>query len=214
MSTVSFTNVQTIIYYIQLYTYFTFSFSFQTDDFRCMLHIKIGLAMYNCLLKREYSYLKPKQIQTIHSLLAGIDTIAVLPTGYGKSLIYELVPFVHQARDPTSDFAIIIITPLNSIIHQQITKCGITAVEVSTNFIHVKRQLEHSPFKYLIGHPENMTTKEAFDGLQEAFTKNKKVTLAAIIIDEAHCVVKWGPDFRPAFLEIGELEVYIYMYVE
>ncbi|XP_077861656.1 uncharacterized protein LOC144342257 [Saccoglossus kowalevskii] len=81
----------------------------------------------NCPIKEEYSpitFLKPKQARCMKELFSGRDVIGVLPTGYGKSLIFELLPYVYEALELASgrsaaQCTVLVVSPLNSIINEQ-----------------------------------------------------------------------------------------------
>ena len=80
----------------------------------------------NCLKfaldKANISYtLRPKQIETLYELFRGVDTVAVLPTGYGKSIIFQLLPFMMQKKFGTEEpLIVIVVAPLNSIMEDQV----------------------------------------------------------------------------------------------
>ncbi len=86
--------------------------------------IKIALAKRNCKTGHAITTLKPKQIDAVENLLDGYDVVAVLPTGYGKSLIFELLPEVYHAYETAMGRTpkpchILVVSPLNSIINEQ-----------------------------------------------------------------------------------------------
>ena len=168
-----------------------------------VLKTKRVLAQINVLRKTSYSWLKPSQFKCIKSALER-DTLGVLPTGYGKSLIFEALPYF-------SDSVVIVISPLNSIIEEQVNRYGQTAIHFSETILrqlngeksnNVQR-LQQCDFTYVIGHPEQFVTKAAF----RLFTDDKwQSRVSHIIIDEAHCVTEWGAGFREKFLELSKLK--------
>lgn len=98
---------------------------------------KIGLSNLNVSRKVEYDFLKPKQFQSVSSILSGNDTLSILPTGYGKSLIFELIPYVLRVKH-SMDHCMIIACPLNAIIKQQLMWYKGNSIEITSNFFNDK----------------------------------------------------------------------------
>ncbi|CAC5417453.1 recQ [Mytilus coruscus] len=189
---------------------------------RCNI-LKIALASVNVKRKTAYQALKPQQTRT---LLASIqnDVLSILPTGYGKSLIFECLPrVVSLSRKLPS--AIILVSPLNSIILEQVSRYNDLAIEVTEQFLNnlkihhslcssttinsnncscqgVVKQFTTGTFMFLIGHPEQMIHKDLFKELRH---DRYQTLLTHLVIDEAHCVEKWGKDFRKDFSKLREL---------
>jgi ATP-dependent DNA helicase RecQ len=177
-----------------------------------VLCTKIGLAKINCSRGLEYTYLRPKQVDVLYSVMSGRDTIAVLPTGYGKSLIFELLPHALTAFHGDKDnfkYSVIVASPLDVIIQEQMQRNIDNAVLVTKSFFRAGGDMldayEEGKYVYIVGHPENLVSKAAFDSFVRN-GRNWERKLGAIVIDEAHCVVKWGPDFRPCYLQLKELK--------
>ena len=87
------------------------------------LKTKIALAEINKERNQTYKYLKHLQVQAVKSALGG-ETLVVLPTGYGKSLVYELIPKMTNQN-------VIVVSPLNSIISEQVAKIGKRAIWIT-----------------------------------------------------------------------------------
>ncbi|HSC54684.1 MAG TPA: ATP-dependent DNA helicase RecQ [Phnomibacter sp.] len=146
-----------------------------------------------------YSAFRPGQEAIIQSILDGNDTLALLPTGGGKSLCYQ-VPALAMPG------ICLVITPLIALMKDQVRqlhKRNVSALAIYSGmqFFEVKKALENActgHFKFLYLSPERLQTN-----LFKEYLPAMPVNLIAV--DEAHCVSQWGYDFRPPYLQIGEL---------
>ena len=144
---------------------------------------KMMIYKYNIDNDRNVNYLKPKQFTAIRESLQG-DLMVTLPTGFGKSLIYHLLPYA--ADKHTS--AVIVVSPLNAIIEEQaaMLKASFVVNEGwETHSDSFRRDVQNGSIKYIFGHPEVLVShefKSCIVGLN----------ISHVFVDEAHCVLKWG----------------------
>jgi ATP-dependent DNA helicase RecQ len=151
------------------------------------------------ILKRVFGFTEYRgvQEQVIDRVMAGLPTLAVMPTGAGKSLCYQLPAL---ARDGTA----LVISPLIALMHDQIRAAdaaGIKAASLTSADSDRERTIARfraGELDLLYVAPERATT-EGFERLLDG------APLALIAIDEAHCVSEWGHDFRPDYRQLRPL---------
>ena len=151
------------------------------------------------VLKQHWGYdsFRPMQEEIIRSATSGCDTLALMPTGGGKSVTFQ-VPAMAQ------DGICIVVTPLIALMKDQVEnlkKRHIKAVAVYSGLTRREIDIEltnciYGGYKFLYVSPERLGTDIFRNRVREM-----KVNLIAV--DEAHCISQWGYDFRPAYLEIA-----------
>lgn len=80
------------------------------------------------------TFLKPKQSEALSHIIKN-DTLVIIPTGYGKTLIFELLPYLMDVKNATEDSMVIVASPLDAIIQQQIDRLGPSATQVTDAFL-------------------------------------------------------------------------------
>ena len=146
-----------------------------------------------------YTSFRPKQEEIISSALAGEDVLAILPTGGGKSLCFQLPAMMREGLA-------IVVSPLISLIKDQVQNLrsrGIKALAVHSGM--TRREIDialdnavYGDYKFLYLSPERLRT--------EVFRKRlDKMQVSFLVVDEAHCISQWGYDFRPDYLQIADI---------
>lgn len=153
------------------------------------------------ILKERWGYkdFKYPQREIIDTVFNCNNVIAIMPTGFGKSLCYQILALI-------SPNPVLVISPLLSLIQDQIyeaKKLNIKAVSINSSNTEAENQdaflaIHHNSCDLVYISPERISSRYFL-----AFIADK--TLSAIVIDEAHCVSHWGRGFRPSYLEITKL---------
>jgi ATP-dependent DNA helicase RecQ len=142
---------------------------------------------------------RPRQEEIVLSVLNGNDTLALLPTGGGKSVCFQVPALCMEG-------VCLVVSPLMALMYDQVANLrerGISAVAITSamNFREIDKTLDlcvQGKYKFLYVAPERLKStlfKERF----------KRMMVSMIAVDESHCISQWGYDFRPSYLEIAAI---------
>ena len=151
----------------------------------------------------HHSRFRPGQLEIIESVVAGKDTLALLPTGGGKSICFQIPALLKGG-------VCIVVSPLIALMNDQVAQLnskniaaaalhsGLTAGEMQ----QLLQQAENGIIQFLYVSPERLQSETFLQAIARCDIK-------MLAIDEAHCVSQWGYDFRPAYLNIARFRAYL-----
>lgn len=145
-----------------------------------------------------YDAFRPGQESVIDSILSGKDVCAIMPTGAGKSVCYQIPAMLLPGIT-------LVISPLISLMQDQVkalNEAGIAAAFINSSlseraFHETVRKTRNGDYKILYVAPERLVT-EGFIELA------KTIEISMVTVDEAHCISQWGQDFRPSYMNISQ----------
>lgn len=150
-----------------------------------------------------YSQFRPLQLTIIRQVLAGKEVLALLPTGAGKSVCYQIPALVLGGT-------CLVVSPLIALMQDQVmqlNKKGIAAACIHSGLPQsvineVTEQAIEKRFQLLYVAPERLQSGRFREALGE-------IDVRLVAVDEAHCISQWGHDFRPAYLAIAQIKPYL-----
>ena len=157
------------------------------------------------ILKQYWGYpnFRPLQEDIVDSVMAGKDTLALLPTGGGKSICFQVPAMAMEGL-------CLVITPLIALMKDQVAHLvekGIPAVAIYSGMHPDEVELAYNQaafgrLKFLYVSPERLQTEQFIEAV-------KRMKICLLAVDESHCISQWGYDFRPPYLKIAEIRPYM-----
>jgi len=146
-----------------------------------------------------YTAFRSAQERVVHSILEGEQVLAVMPTGAGKSLCFQIPALVQGGLT-------LVVSPLVALMEDQVTALNLAGVSAATmnssktssENAFIWRALREGHLNLLYISPERLMMPHTIESLQE-------LQITRFAIDEAHCVSRWGPAFRPEYLQLAQL---------
>ncbi len=156
---------------------------------------------FHKILKENWGYdeFRPLQLDIVKSAYSGKDTLALLPTGGGKSITFQIPAMAKEG-------ICIVVTPLIALMKDQVEnlqkrKIKTAAIHSGMSMAEISLTLDnciYGDYKFLYVSPERLETKLFRERLV-------KMPVNLVAIDEAHCISQWGFDFRPSYLKIADI---------
>lgn len=158
-----------------------------------MTDLKVALKKYF-----GFDHFRPGQEAILQYLLNGQNTLAVLPTGGGKTLLYQLYGALTHQR-------VVIVSPLISLMQDQVSRLQylgskrVVALTSALDFHEKAVIIDHlNQYQFIYVSPEMLANPDILNRMA-------RLNIGLLVIDEAHCISEWGPDFRPDYLKLGQV---------
>ena len=157
-----------------------------------------------------YDDFRPMQQEIISSVLAGNDTLALLPTGGGKSLCFQVPTLVLADSNSLGEGLCLVVTPLIALMKDQVANLrsrNILAAAIYTGMSREEQRVVfdnclYGPYRFLYVSPERLESEEFLKRVVQ-------LPICMIAVDEAHCISQWGYDFRPSYLRIAQIREHL-----
>lgn len=151
----------------------------------------------------QHQQFRPSQLAIIESVLEGKDTLALLPTGGGKSICFQIPALLRSG-------VCLVVSPLIALMNDQVAR--LQEKKIAAAALHSGQSREEmeelllqataGDIKFLYVSPERIHSELFLEYLEQ-------MQVCLLVVDEAHCVSQWGYDFRPAYLRIAALRTYL-----
>ena len=182
--------------------YLQYNWSMLENTVHISCHACTGLSP-ETVLKSVFGYssFRPLQKEIIQNVCSGRDTLAIMPTGGGKSLTYQIPALIF-------DGLTIVVSPLIALMHDQVSSLASNGIEA----VFLNSSLEWEEYKSCVARvlsgkvkivyvsPEGLATQKI-----QTLLHNENLHIKCFTIDEAHCISEWGHDFRPDYLAIASV---------
>jgi len=163
------------------------------------------MSVYHDILKQYWGYddFRPLQLPIIESVCAGKDTLALMPTGGGKSITFQIPALAMEG-------ICIVVTPLIALMKDQVENLRSRDIKAAAIYSGMTREeiiitldnCVYGGFKFLYVSPERLSTKLFISRLQY-------LNVCLLAVDESHCISQWGYDFRPSYLNISDIRQHL-----